>query len=176
MPNWWEYQIITGGRISSRLEDLDKTSQVHPWIPNAKAVRPKPEEKSEKERQIAEILKTWKSLKDYIFYKIFKTPVTEKDGIKEAVSETIVDEWTFQPSLFKYELPSYANHYILWNSKHDFQYDFVDEIITNKIKTYLGEGEFDFAWYKNPKPSVVDFYHVQVFWVHKKDLEMAGRV
>lgn len=27
--------------------------------------------------------------------------------------------------------------------------------------------DFDFAWYENPKMSVPDFYHVQVFWITK---------
>ena len=27
--------------------------------------------------------------------------------------------------------------------------------------------DFDFVWYENPKMSVPDFYHVQVFWITK---------
>jgi hypothetical protein len=141
--NWWEYQVVTGGRISSRLEDLDKANAIHPWIPNSKAVRPNLNEKTEKERQIAEILTVWKSLKDYILYRVFKAPVIDGQVKAANLDNFVIDEWIFQPSLFKYDLPSYANHHILWNSKHDFHQDFVDEIVTSQIKSFLGDGDLD---------------------------------
>ena len=77
----------------------------------------------------------------------------------------------FSYSLIWFLLPE-SNHWILWCLEKDFSFDFPDElinqIIEEKIKFVLdleSNIDFQFAWYKNPKPTIPEFYHVQVFWI-----------
>ena len=62
-----------------------------------------------------------------------------------------------------------TNHWILWNSTKDFNYDYEFDIINKVIENYLTchtiiGTPFQFAWYKDPKTTISEFYHVQVFW------------
>jgi hypothetical protein len=78
-------------------------------------------------------------------------------------------EWNFSRSIFPYDLPNNVNHYVLWNSKYEYYKDFdditINTIIKETLDTMVNSDNFDFAWYKNPKPSIPELFHVQVFWV-----------
>lgn len=36
--------------------------------------------------------------------------------------------------------------------------------IAEALQLRLGHGNFEFVWYLNPKMTIPDVYHVQVFW------------
>jgi hypothetical protein len=157
------------GRISSDIADLNTLHKTYPWIPDETMIRPSPDLVKQKLEIIHMIDTTWKSLKDYILCSVFAVPFDENEkGIHYATTYDTSHVWMFSPALFRYNLPVTASHFILWNSKHDFYHDFDDATINDKINEYLdglvGSYKYKFAWYKNPKPSVIDFYHVQVFW------------
>ena len=115
------------------------------------------------------ILNNWMSFRDFILDTHFKFPIDIEDGHKFVSGSIKTSEWNFQQSLFPYSLPEGVRHYILWNSFHDYFKDFDDSRINNIIKETLehmvGSDNFDFAWYKNPKPSIPELFHVQVFWI-----------
>ena len=78
--------------------------------------------------------------------------------------------------MFRYNIIPESNHWVLWYLEKDFSFDFPDElinqIINEQIKFVLGlcsdsnlDSNFQFAWYKNPNPTIPEFYHVQVFWI-----------
>jgi len=140
-------------RISSSLTELNNLSIIHDWIPNEFTIRPTAKDLEEKRRQMAIIESTWPTIKDYILHSVF---------------EGSVISWIFKPSMFRYALPSYSNHYVLWHKDHNFNFNFddetVNEMINTQIKKIVGHENYMFAWYKNPKPTVIDFWHVQVFW------------
>ena len=103
------------------------------------------------------ITRAWPSLEDYIQQTVFANN----------------SEWIFHKSLFPYNIDQ-GNHYVLWNSKHryeaEFKEDDINTILYTNLKEQVGSEEFDFAWYKNPKPSVPQFYHIQVFWIKGGDI------
>ena len=140
-------------RISSSIADLNSLSATYDWIPNEHTIRPTPEDLEEKRRQMAQIEATWPTVRDYIMHSVFV-------GSQGA--------WVFKPSVFRYGLPAHSNHYVLWHRDHHYYHniddDLVNEIIGAQIKNIIGSDGYMFAWYKNPKPTVVDFWHVQVFW------------
>ena len=41
----------------------------------------------------------------------------------------------------------------------------INEIISMNLLKITKSSDFDFVWYKNPKPSITNFFHVQVFWI-----------
>jgi len=143
-------------KISSALSDLNRLSEIYDWIPNEHTIRPTTEDLLIKRTRMAEIEAAWPSVREFIKHSVFH-------GLLEPPN------WIFEPSIFRYNLPNHSNHYILWFSNENYFYEFSDDIINNHLdqmlKNHLGHNNFMFAWYKNPKPTVIDFWHVQVFWL-----------
>ena len=91
-----------------------------------------------------------------------------KDNSKiQVFDDTISKLYQFKVCRFKYKINPKTFHYIMWyNCAKD---DLTSEEITNDIKKsiyiILKSDDFKFIWYENPKMSIEDIYHVQVFWV-----------
>lgn len=169
--------MMLRNRVDSDSEILDKLNKLYPWIPNSKSIRPSPQIIEKKKHLIQQIELNWKSPKDYIIHTIFgeKYYVDEEfDNKKFVPSKNFKSnnyKWFFQPSIFPYNLEcKETNHWVLWNSEKNFDFDFPEEEINEIIKrhlfyhTQIGTS-FEFVWYKNPKPTIKDFYHIQVFWI-----------
>jgi hypothetical protein len=165
-------------KISSNINVLDKLNKIYPWIPNSTMIRPNSKDLEKKMLLTNEINNEWYSFKDYLMYKIFQNDYEIDENGKKYIklinndsktTNTINDEWFFSPSLFRYDLVGYSNHWILWNNQNNFEYEPPENIITKIIETkifnIIHNDSFEFVWYKNPKPSVKDFYHIQVFWI-----------
>jgi hypothetical protein len=156
-------------RISCNKEDLNNLHKIYNWLPNSDTIRPSKSDLDEKIIMTHNINKYWLSIKDYIKNEFFKVPCVEKNGIKFVENNININEWIFDSSKFRYNLIQEANHYILWNTKYPFDKDFDDNTINKQIEAFLQEklnhDNFDFAWYKNPKPSIPEYFHVQVFWI-----------
>lgn len=137
------------GKISSDITSLNELSKLYPWIPNETSIRPSPEVMIKKCMVNQHIQRDWPSLKAYIEQTIFQN----KTG------------WIFEECMFPYSVK--GKHYILWNTNFPFTIeptliqDFDEEVINEVLKGYI---KGDFVWYKNPKPTVLEFYHVQVFF------------
>lgn len=167
-------------KINSDLDNLDDLNKIYPWIPNSLSIRPKPEDIEKKKILSMEIQLNWNSYSDYIKhtifdYKYFVNEFNKKITFSDNFVITNVfshNKWVFAPSIFRYNLIPESNHWILWCPEKDFTFDFCDELINHiieeKIKSVLdieSYSDFQFAWYKNPKPTIPEFYHVQVFWI-----------
>jgi hypothetical protein len=139
-------------RVSSNIADLNELNKDFSWIPNDVSIRPDEVTLQRKHAECLRILSIWPTFYEYIFSTVFEQAQTP---------------WVFIPSTFRYNLPPIANHYVLWNSDQDFTFDYDEEFINMKIKEELAKisTSYDFVWYKNPKPTVMEFYHVQVFWI-----------
>jgi hypothetical protein len=142
-----------------------------PWIPNAEQVRPTPEIKEKKHAIMKHIEEDWLCLDDYILNSIFekswKLDVTGKKCISQ---RDITGQCRFLPNEFPYNI-AVGNHYVLWcGPQHDGSNlsekcvnKRLNETISRMIKD-VDSDDYDFAWYENPKMTVPDVYHVQVFW------------
>jgi hypothetical protein len=155
-------------RISSNIYDLNELNKIYNWLPNEYNVRPDSITLEQKRESCKEILLTYGSFESFILETIFK-PANSN--------------WIFTPATFRYNLPHNSNHFVLWNSDKDLMFEYDDEIINQKITEKLdklnlyktnselslkNKYTYDFAWYKNPKPTVFEYYHVQVFWIRIK--------
>jgi hypothetical protein len=156
-------------QISSDVQDLNELHKWYDWIPDENMIRPSSKILEDKRYFSGYVLGNWMSFRDFILDTHFKYPVDIEDGHIYIRNEVKKSEWNFQKSLFPYNLPSKVNHYILWNSLYDYFNDFEESVINTIIKdtleSILGTDKFDFAWYKNPKPSIPELWHCQVFWV-----------
>ena len=74
----------------------------------------------------------------------------------------------FQENRFKYNID--GNHYVMWYLGYN-ENEIIDDIISFdifcEIFCIVGNEKFNFAWYKNPKMTIPDIFHVQVFWIDK---------
>lgn len=157
------------GRISSDLVTLNALNMIYPWLPNAHTIRPDAIVLERKRRLIDQIGSTWRSMRDYILCAVFRATHTTAEGRHAAVEYGLpTDTWTFAPSLFPYNLLILSKHWILWNRAADysasFDDTFINQLLHTKIARHIGHTHFQFGWYKNPNPSIQDFWHIQVFW------------
>jgi len=156
-------------KINSNIQDLNELHKYYKWIPDENMIRPNSKVLEDKRIFSDYVLSKWASFKDFILDTHFKYPINIKDGYRCIHSEVKKSEWNFQKSLFPYDLLPEVNHYILWNCLYDYFNDFnesiINTIIKDTIESMLATDSFDFAWYKNPKPSIPDLWHCQVFWV-----------
>ena len=156
-------------KISSDIQDLNELHRYYKWIPDENMIRPSPKVLEDKRIFSEYVLRKWVSFRDFILDTHFKYPINIKDGYRCIHSEVKKSEWNFQKSLFPYDLLPEVNHYILWNCLYDYFNDFnesmINTIIKDTIESMLATDSFDFAWYKNPKPSIPELWHCQVFWV-----------
>jgi hypothetical protein len=130
-------------QISSDIYSLNELSKVYPWIPNETSIRPSPEVMMKKYMVNQHIQTSWPSLKVYIEETVFRN----RTG------------WIFEECMFPYNTK--GKHFILWHTDFSFIHEFEEEEVNEVLKGFV-KGEF--AWYKNPKPTVLEFYHVQVFF------------
>ena len=134
-------------QIDSSLTELNKLGELYPWLPNSKTCRP--DHKTLVEKKALLNVSSQTDIIHWIF-----------EGSRG---------WVFKPTKFRYNLPECTNHWILWNTEHtmDWKPDSqeINEVICTLIYENLGSTQFDFAWYINPKPTVTQFFHVQVFWI-----------
>ena len=159
-------------KIDFSLASLDTINKIYPWIPNSSCIRPKPKDTEKKKELSLDIQSNWNSYTDYILYAIFDNKYELNAFNKKIVlidKDKYQNKWIFKQSMFRYDLIPESNHWVLWCIDKDFNFDFPDYfincIIEEEIKKIIhSELNFQFAWYKNPKPTIPEFYHVQVFW------------
>ncbi len=154
-------------KISSDLKELNKLHREYPWIPNDSMIRPNDNTLEVKQHFNRYIENMWMSPKDYILAKHFKYNTDMEDG-HLYVPEVKQNEWCFSESMFPYNVKPETNHYVLWNSSADYYQHFeeseINRLITENLKK-ITEAKFDFVWYINPKPSIPELWHCQVFWI-----------
>lgn len=167
-------------RISSDIKELTHLNKSFPWIPNEHTIRPNDYYILKKVDVMNHIETQWSSLRDFILHMVFRQSVSFNEDEKLCVVSPSPPVWIFDHCMFPYNLPFNANHFVLWNSYHTFSEDIdekaINDIIAFFIEKRLGHTDFDFAWYKNPKPSVTDFYHVQVFWIKIDNITYNGNM
>ena len=147
-------------RISPDPDILDVLHVLHPWIPNSNMIRPL--NKKKKEDEIDEISRTWKSFTDFIKHFIFQIPAFKSfDGWQVGPVEPRA-KVVFDKTTFPYNLPSGTLHYVLWFYDRTPEEKEINDI----LNSLLTDGE-QFVWYINPKMTIPEFFHVQVFVIEK---------
>lgn len=172
-----EKSITIRQEIDSDLDALDEWHYVFPWIPGRDQIRPSYQTLARKYDFMDTLSLYWISLDDFLWHHVFGKEYsffqgkkfinssdeieTEKETEKEIETEPVLQE-----SMFPYQTSHGGYHYVLW-------YPCFEPIEKNKIQKDLEklilkqdpeeEKDIQFAWYINPKPSVLSFFHVQVF-------------
>jgi hypothetical protein len=166
-------------KISGALEELDALSADRPWIPSSAQIRPSTETTAKKKTMMAEVGNKWISTLDYIAHTVFGAAcqIRPSSGAcfvrPEDKSVLSGSSPVFLPNSFPYATQE-GNHWVLWfpTATQTVSDDEITTVIGCFIESLLvptddGKTEaprFEFVWYINPKMSVPEYFHVQVFW------------
>ena len=155
-------------KISSDLDILDILNKKYNWIPGSNNIRPTEELILKKENDLAIASNFYESLTDYMYDLIFNFPthLNSYGKLKVRIPNTIIK--VFRENDYPYILPDNTFHYVMWyNTKEKiFSDELINKDIYNEILK-LNLKSFEYVWYENPKMSVADIYHVQVFFIKK---------
>ena len=172
--------------IPSDLESLDDLHDKFPWIPSRDEIRPSFENLAKKFNFMDTLHLQWFSLDDFLLHHVFGKEYSifqgkklilqsldetnELDGLDESEETNEMDgakkaslKPVLQECLFPYRIQTdkiyNSFHYVLWFPVKEEQ---SSEVIQTHLEKLI-HPDIQFAWYVNPKPSVHNFFHVQVF-------------
>ena len=155
-------------RIHPNSEVLNAYNKLYPWIPNENQIRPTGMNIFFKEKLMDEIKEKYNSTRDYILIDIFKYQFTKnKEKKYQVINDDNIKLHKFQVNLFKYDLHPKTFHYQMWYTcdKNELIDKEINKDIYNSIFNIVKCDKFKFVWYENPKMSIDDIYHIQVFWI-----------
>jgi hypothetical protein len=156
-------------RVTSDARILQLYHLRYGWIPGDEQIRPSQTETQSKKEHCDWIRETYQSNKDYVQVELFGLPGGRSStGKLEACATSLAlnpIRKKLVPNRFPYRVPEGTHHYIMWylDSKDKLS----DRVITRDIAEELesmGHNHFEFVWYENPKMTIPDVYHIQVFF------------
>jgi hypothetical protein len=163
------------GKIGSDYDSLNALHANYKFVPDQDGVRPSPEAKLEKAAKLEELLRTWKEFVDFIYHTVFGLPFIKLADGKLTVPNRHRDRLDKKTSVFQQQLFPYlikeGHHFVMWyaareQTKGDDQIS--AEIDAELQKITYSQDAFQFGCYINPKMTVPEFFHVQVFWLEKE--------
>eukprot|EP00727_Mastigamoeba_balamuthi_P006700 m51a1_g2650 hypothetical protein (176) ;mRNA; r:622415-622942 len=164
-------------RVSAEPRDLQALHELYAWVPGAESIRPSPDTRASKEQYMHNVRQHYASESDYALQTVFGiAPDTAPDGrLYVASRESLPALRRFDRNMFPYCVPAGTRHWTLWYTRRpDSGADggggeealsrAVTRDIAEELALRFGEGACEFVWYENPKMTIPDLYHVQVFW------------
>ncbi len=151
-------------KISPDLEILESLNKEYNWIPGPNNIRPNEELILKKEKDLENADNFYASVKDYMYDLIFDFPTKFNSNGKLVAIVPNKMVKIFRENDYPYILPENTYHYIMWYNTS--QKMISDSEITQDIKdniNHIMKCNYNFVWYENPKMSVSEIYHVQVF-------------
>ena len=158
-------------QVKSDVDVLDKLHQTYQWIPGKANIRPNIITKHEKLKYLQNIQSFYGSEKDYIYENIFNfNSIFDENGLLIVRDDAIFKKGVFERNRFRYNLNENTNHFIMWYSYYDdsITKEKINEDISNGIKNIIKHNNYDYVWYLNPKMTIPEIFHVQVFWISQQ--------
>ena len=90
-----------------------------------------------------------------------------KEKKYQVINDDNIKLHKFQVCLFKYDIHPDTFHYQMWYTcyKSELIDKEINKDIRNSIYNICCDDKFKYVWYENPKMSIDDIYHIQVFWI-----------
>jgi len=154
--------------IPSGLDSLDELESFG-FLPGRFNCRPTPEVLAVKQQYLDEVIQYYDSVGDRVLEEIFECPVFVNPDENRLTARMQMDDnrRKFQVHKFPYSLPKDVLHYVMWYTQEGTTLTASDitKHIEEDIKDICGDAySYEFGWYENPKMTVLEVYHVQVFW------------
>ena len=151
-------------KISPNIENLIKLHSKYKWIPGKNNIRPTDENIQKKKNLIYTVNKIYESIVDYIYDTVFHFPINFNSDGKLKVSIIVPKIKVLKKNHFPYLLPKETNHYIMWYTYQPKNTEEINIDIYYKLFQKLESNNFEYVWYENPKMTIPEIYHLQVFW------------
>ena len=152
-------------KINPSHENLNLLNLRYSWIPNENNVSPSSETIQKKQNDFLFFDLVYESIKDFVYIKYFNYDSYLSKNGKFKCNFKNITETVFLPNSYPYQVPEGTKHYVLWLSNYfDLSDRFINKEIYKSLKNLLKHNSFEFVWYENPKMSIPEVYHVQVFW------------
>jgi hypothetical protein len=158
-------------KIDSDIDYLENLSQSYKWIPGKNNIRPSSKILDKKDKYLKDLKMFYESEEDYILSDFFNFKSSlNKEGKIYVQNENIEKKHLFINNMFPYDVDNDTNHYVLWYSYIDSEMneEKINKDINSELISLLLNESYDFVWYKNPKSSFENIFHVQVFWIKLK--------
>jgi len=155
-------------RIHPDAEVMNSYNKLYPWVPNENQIRPTGMNILLKGQLMDKIKEEYNSTRDYILIDIFKYQyMKNKEQKYQVINDDNIKLHKFQVNLFKYDLHPQTFHYQMWYTcdKNELIDKEINKDIYNSVYNIIKCDKFKFVWYENPKMSIDDIYHIQVFWI-----------
>ena len=153
-------------KIDNSIQSLNAYNKIYPWIPNENQIRPTEMILTFKNILMNKINTEYNSTRDYILMNLFNTEGFKSNG--KLISKEPLDKmYKFEVCRFRYQLHPSTFHYIMWYTcdVESLSEEEITKDIKNNIYNIINSDDYSFVWYENPKMTIKDIYHVQVFWI-----------
>jgi len=156
-------------KVSSDKEQLQTLHNARQWVPGKDHLRPSLTA-IESKNKLNDVIKTcYASEADYIFEKVFCFGTTiGSNGFRSVDAKLVAQKKVhrFERNQFPYDVPAGTRHFVMWYTcdSSNLTEELINSHIEGSIWDWIGHNRFDFVWYENPKMTIPEIFHVQVFW------------
>ena len=154
-------------KINPCNKNLDMLNSIYKWIPS-----------SENIRQIEDIIKKkdidcktnniiYSTNIDQVLIRYFniKKKINRiNNKFESKINIENLHKKIFISNEYPYNVPEGTNHYVMWYTYDNISDEIITSDIFSELNNLLNHLNFEFVWYKNPKMTLPEIFHVQVFW------------
>ena len=152
-------------KIPSSRNKLDILNKFYSWIPSGSMVSTK------KDKKVIDAINYQKnyyqSNVDLVLIKYFNLPGKINRETNKVFSKLKLSELklkTLVKNEFPYMIPKNTEQYIMWYTYNNITDNEITSDINELLEKLLNHNNFEFVWYENPKMSIPEVFHLQVFW------------
>tara|TARA_E500000178_G_C16852483_1_gene675814 strand:+ start:176 stop:676 length:501 start_codon:yes stop_codon:yes gene_type:complete len=147
--------------------NLDMLNSIYNWIPSSENIRPIEDIINKKDVDYKTYNILYSTNIDQILIRYFNYPkkfnrINNKFESKFSINE--IKQKKFIENEYPYSVPKNTYHYIMWYTYDNISDEQITKDIYSELYNKLNNSNFEFVWYKNPKMSIPEIFHVQVFW------------
>ena len=154
-------------KINPCYSNLDMLNSNYEWIPSSENIRPNEDIINKKAVDNGTYNIIYSTNIDQVLIRYFniKKKINRNDNKFESVIPiTNLKKKIFIPNEYPYDVPKGTNHYVMWYTYDNISDEIVTSDISSELNNILNHSNFEFVWYENPKMTVPEIFHVQVFW------------
>lgn len=155
----WLRKTLLNRRIKPDSESLRVLREQTGWTPGPEQIRPSKEAIQRKSLDMNRLQREYETIGDAVLHELFK-----KRTVTNALDRKIAiggdGEGLLVKNRYPYQVDDGITHYIMWYP-HRIKRK-ADKVISQEILSRLGN-DHEFVWYENPKLTIPNVYHVQVF-------------
>ena len=154
-------------KINPCYTNLDMLNSIYKWIPSSENIRPIEDiiKKKDIDSKTNSIIYSTNIDQVLIRYFNIKKKINRiNNKFESKINIDNLSEKVFIPNEYPYNVPEGTNHYVMWYTYDNISDEIITSDISSELYNLLNHLNFEFVWYKNPKMTIPEILHVQVFW------------